>query len=45
MGWVQRPSGLIKVGESASTFRGGYLGLARECFMGANIIEALSLTK
>jgi hypothetical protein len=36
MAWVQRTSGLIKVEVSPSIFRGGDLGLGRECFVGAN---------
>ncbi len=35
--WVQRPSGLIKVEGSRSTFRERYLGLDRECYIGENI--------
>jgi hypothetical protein len=34
---VHRPSGLVKVEGSASTFSGSYLGLGRECFIEANI--------
>jgi hypothetical protein len=36
-GWVQRPSGPIKSGGSASTFRREYLGSGRECLVRANI--------
>ncbi len=35
--WMLRPSGLIKVDGSASTFRGNDTGLGRECFMEANV--------
>jgi hypothetical protein len=34
---VQRPSGLIKVERSASTFIRCYLGKGRECFVEASI--------
>ncbi len=35
--WVEKPSGLIKVEGSASTFMGSYLGLGRQYFIGENI--------
>ena len=31
--WVEKPSGLIKVGGTASTFMGSNLGLGREYFI------------
>ncbi len=34
---MHRPSGLIKVEESTSTFSGSYLGLGREWLIEANI--------
>jgi len=37
MAWVQRPSGLIQVEGSASTYRGSNLGYRRECFIESNI--------
>jgi hypothetical protein len=39
MSQVQRPSGLIKGEGSASTFKESYLGLGRDCFIEANIIN------
>jgi len=43
MAWVQRPSGLMKVGEVQVLFSGSYLGWCRECFLGANINDQSKL--
>jgi hypothetical protein len=37
MAWVPRLSCIIKVEGSAIAFRGSYLGLGKECFVGGNI--------
>ncbi len=37
MTWEQRPSGLIKVKGSTSTYKGNYLVNDRECDVEANI--------